>query len=371
MTYKVPFVNYGSQFEKLKYEVIPKIVDVIEKGNFVLRENVEEFESKLAKFVGTKYAVAVNSCTDALFLSLKALGIKEGDEVITVSHTFVATIQVIAQVGATPILVDINKDYLMDVDCLEKSITIRTKAIIPVHLSGDMCDMEKIMEIADKYGLVVVEDAAQALGASIGGKKAGAWGKTGCFSFYPAKILGAYGDSGAITTDDKELADKLRLIRDHYNIGKIELETLVEFGYNSRMDGIQGAVLSVKIDHLQEYLDSRQEIASIYDKGLSGLPLILPRRREGRVYQDYVVRSDKAKEIRDFLYEQGIDTYRAGLFGVGPNHFYKSLGLNFSLPITESVVSEVFRLPCNPEITAEQANYVVNKIQEYYEKNTL
>jgi len=212
---KVSFVNYRVQYKELKKEINKATQRVLSRGDLILRKDVEIFEKKLADFVGVKYAVGLNSGTDALFLSLKAAGIGKGDEVITVSHTFVASITVIVQAGAKPILVDVGNDFLMDAEKIEKVITKRTKAIIPVYLNGRMCDMERIMAIARKNELIVIEDAAQALGASFKNKKAGSFGLTGCFSFYPAKILGCFGDGGAVTTNNSKIAEKIRLFRDH------------------------------------------------------------------------------------------------------------------------------------------------------------
>jgi len=203
MTYKVRFVNYPLQYKILKKEIDKAIRIILERGDLILRKDVEEFEEKLADFTGVKYAVGLNSGTDALFLSLKAAGIGKGDEVITVSHTFVASIAVIIQAGATPVLVDVGGDYLMDAGRIERAISKKTKAIIPVHLNGRMCDMGKIIKIARKHKLIVIEDAAQALGAKFKGKMAGAFGLTGCFSFFPAKILGSFGDAGALTTNNR------------------------------------------------------------------------------------------------------------------------------------------------------------------------
>ena len=208
MSYKIPFVNYPLQYRNLEEEISKAIKDVLNRGDLILRKDVEEFEKNLASFLGVKYAVGVNSCTDAMILSLKAAGIKEEDEVITVSHTFFATIEAIVHCGAKPILIDVNEDFLMDADKIEKAITPKTRAIMPVHLNGRVCGMDKIMEIAEKNNLIIIEDAAQALGAMFENKKAGSFGLAGCFSFYPAKLLGAFGDAGAVVTNDETIFER-------------------------------------------------------------------------------------------------------------------------------------------------------------------
>ncbi|HHE76502.1 MAG TPA: DegT/DnrJ/EryC1/StrS family aminotransferase, partial [Candidatus Parcubacteria bacterium] len=268
MPYKVPFVNYPLQYKNLKGEIDAAIQSVLERGDLILRRDVEDFEKAVAEFVGTKYAVGLNSGTDALFFSLKAAGIGPGDEVVTVSHTFIASISTIVHTGAKPILIDVKEDFLMDVAAIEKAITSKTKAILPVHLNGRVCEMDKIMEIAEKHNLVVIEDAAQALGTKFKGKGGGSFGLTGCFSFYPAKILGSYGDAGALTTNNPEIAEKIRLYRDHCQETKTKI---VCHGWNSRLDNIQAAVLNVKIRHLPRWIERRREIAKIYENGLSDI----------------------------------------------------------------------------------------------------
>src|SRR3989344_4486177 len=262
---KVPFVNYKLQYQNLKPEIDKTLQDVLERGDLILRSDVEEFEKSLADFLGVKYAVGVNSGTDALIFSLKAAGVKSGDEVITVSHTFFATIEAIVHNGARPVLVEVLEDYLMDTDKIEAAITPKTKAILPVHLNGRVCDMEKIMIIAKKHNLAVIEDAAQALGAKFQGKMAGSFGKAGCFSFYPAKILGALGDAGAVTTNDEEVAKKIRLYRNHGQIKNQEGEVeMTDYGWTSRLHNLQAAVLNVKFKYLPQWIERRKEIAKLY-----------------------------------------------------------------------------------------------------------
>ena len=370
MKYKVPFVNYPLQYKKIKKEIDGAIFGCLERGDLILRKDVEKFEKKLAEFVGTKYAVALNSCTDALFFSLKALeiGNNPNDEVITVSHTFVASISTIVQAGATPILIDVGEDFLMDTGKIEEAITPRTKAIMPVHLNGRVCDMEKLTDIAEKHNLIIIEDAAQALGAMFNGRKAGSFGLTGCFSFYPAKILGCFGDGGAITTNSSEIAEKIRLLRDHGQKTKTEI---VYYGWNSRLDNLQAAILNVKLKYLPKWIERRRSIAKIYDSGLSGLAGIkLPPAPDADskhfdVFQNYVLRAEKRDDLFRFLKEEGVETLIKDPI---PNHWQKGLNLSrFELPFSEQLVKKVISLPMYPELTDEQIEYVINSIKNFYE----
>lgn len=367
MAYKVPFVNYPKNYQGLKKEILKTIDDVLSRGDLILRKDVEDFEKNIASFVGTKYAIGLNSGTDAMFFSLLAAGIGPGDEVITVSHTFVASIAVIVQAGAKPILVDVGEDFVMDTEQLEKAITKKTKAIIPVHLNGRMCDMEKIIEIAKTNNLIVIEDAAQALGAKFRDKKAGSIGVTSCFSFYPAKILGSFGDGGAVTTNSKKIAEKIKLLRDH---GQKTKKEIVCYGWNSRLDNIQAAILNMKFKYLPEWIKKRREIAKVYNKGLSGIKeLKLPPApdldsRFFDVFQNYVLRAQKRDKLFKFLKENGVETLIKDPI---PNHWQKGLSLShFHLPLTEQLAKEVISLPIFPELTNGEVKYVIDCIKKFY-----
>ena len=367
MTYKVRFVNYPLQYKILKKEIDKAIRIILERGDLILRKDVEEFEEKLADFTGVKYAVGLNSGTDALFLSLKAAGIGKGDEVITVSHTFVASIAVIIQAGATPVLVDVGGDYLMDAGRIERAISKKTKAIIPVHLNGRMCDMGKIIKIARKHKLIVIEDAAQALGAKFKGKMAGAFGLTGCFSFFPAKILGSFGDAGALTTNNRNIAEKIRILRDHGQKTKTEI---LCYGWNSRLDNLQAAVLNVKLKHLPRWLNRRIKIAKIYNKGLAGiLEIKLPPAPDSNekyfdVYQNYVIRAERRDNLFYYLKKKGVETLIKDPI---PNHWQKGLNLSkFHLPNSEKLAEEVISLPLYPELTEKQIKYIIDCIRSFY-----
>lgn len=365
--YKVPFVGYPAQYKKIKPKIDKALQSALVKGDLILREDVEKFEKKLADFVGTKYAIGLNSGTDALFLSLKAAGVGEGDEVITVSHTFVASITSIIHSGAAPILVDVGEDFLIDMDKIEKVITPKTKAIMPVYLNGRICDMERLISITKKHNLIIIEDAAQSLGASFKEKRAGSFGLTGCFSFYPAKILGAAGDGGGVTTDDPKVAEKIRLLRDHGQKTKTEI---VCYGFNSRLDNLQAAILNVKFKYLPAWIKRRREVAEIYDKGLSDIkktklpPAPDSDSRRFDVYQNYVLKAQKRDKLFQFLKENGVETLIKDPI---PNHWHKELGLShFHLPYTEQLAKEVISLPMYPELTDSQVEYVIECIQEFY-----
>lgn len=342
---QVRFFDPGRAYTKIRPEIDLEMQRVLSAGDLVLRKDLEVFEENLAKFVGKKYAVGVNSGTDALYLSLWALGIGPGDEVIAPSHTFVATIQVIHQLGATPVLVDVADDFLME-DKIEV-ITSRTKAIIPVHLTGSVrkAVVSFVVDMQAK-GIYVIEDAAQALGAEGVG-----YGTTQCWSFYPAKILGAYGDAGAITTDDFVLAEELRQLRHHYKID------YSQWGINSRLDNLQAAVLNVKMKYLPDAIAKREKIASRYSNELI-IGVQRPKATPGRVWQDYIIRlSDKNQrdELYKFLHKNGIET----MLNEYPFPIPK-------LPNSLAIEATTLRLPCNENLTDEEVSYVIAKVGEFY-----
>lgn len=370
MEYKVPFVNYPEHYRRIWDEVMEAIEGALSKGDLILRDQLRQFEDNIASFVGVKYAVGVNSGTDALYLSLKAAGVGQGDEVITVAHTFVATVSAIVYCGAKPILVDIDEDMNMDVNQVEKAITPKTKAIIPVHLNGRICDMEKLGEIANKHDLLIIEDAAQALGATFDGKNAGSFGLTGCFSFYPAKMLGAAGDGGVVVTNDEEIAEKIPLLRDHGY--QRSTGDLLYYGYNSRLDNLQAAILDVKLKHLPQWIERRRELASLYHRGLSDLQeLKLPPPPRSNdcffdVYQNYVIRAKERDRLVAHLRGSGIEIL---ISWPKPMHHHEALGLkHFHLPKTELISDEVLSLPMYPELGDEEVEYVIAAILKFYEE---
>ncbi len=366
MDYKVPFVGYKIQYQNLKSEIDKAIQDVLQRGDLILRKDVEEFEKNLATFLGVKYAVGVNSGTDALILALRAAGVGPKDEVITVSHTFVASIESVHHCGATPILIEVGEDFNIDVDKIKEVITPKTKAILPIHLNGRMSEMEKLMEIAQKHNLIVIEDAAQALGAKFNEKMAGVFSLAACFSFYPAKLLGALGDAGAVVTNDKKIADKISLFRNH---GQRAPE-IVCYGWTSRLDNLQAAILNVKFKYLPKWIERRREIATVYNKGLSGMSGVkLPPSPDSNpkyfdIYQNYVLKVQKRDEFFSFLKEKGVETLIKDPIAV---HHHPALELShFSLPYTEKLAKEVISLPMYPELAQEQIDYVINCVKEFY-----
>jgi len=365
-TYKVRFVNYPRQYQQLKREFDKVFEEVMSGGDFILRRHLEEFEKRIADFVGTKYAIGVNTGTDALYLSCRALGFGPEDEVITVAHTFVATVGAIVQCGATPILVDIADDFNIDVDKIEEVITPKTKGIIPVHLNGHSCHMDKIKEIVRKYDLKVIEDAAQALGAEFKNKKCASFGDTGIFSFYPAKMLGAPGDGGMICTNDDNLARKIRAFRDN---GRVESVEVIEcFGWCTRLDNLHAALLNMKFGYFQNWIARRREIAGLYDEGLSGIDGLIthPCSNEDYfdVYQNYVIRTNRRNELVTHLRDSGIEVLISWPI---PLHRQNALGLNhFNLPMTERISAEVVSFPMYPELTNEEVEIVIEAVREFF-----
>lgn len=368
MTYKVKFVDPVRNYHMIKEEIDAAYFSVMERGDYIDRQDLRQFEENLAKFAGTKYAVGVNSGYDALHLSLRAAGIGPGDEVIVPSHTFVASCSAVVNVGATPVLVDVGRDFNIDVDKIEEAITERTRAIMPVHLNGYMADMVRVMEIAEKYNLVVVEDACQSLGASMNGKRAGSWGLTGCWSFYPFKILGGYGDGGAITTNDPDVALFARRMR--FNGEDRDTGEYHGHGFTCLLDNLQAAFLDIKLRHLPDWIVRRQAVAKMYHDGLSDLPdLMLPHYddpRRDHVYQNYVVRSRQGDEFSDYLKKNGIEVliqFR--------KPYYKHEALNLidrGFPETEALSREVCSLPMNVEISDEEVEYVIKVVRSFYGK---
>jgi len=373
--YKVDFINasYRRYYKAHKKEILKAIDRCFALGNFVLRKDVLEFEGKLAEFVGTKYAVGVNSGTDALKLSYKALGCGSGDEVVTVGHTFISSIEEIVHLGAKPILIDVREDGLMDVSQIEKAITKKTVGIVPVHLSGKVCDMDEIMRIAKKYNLWVVEDACQALGAYWGDKKAGSIGNTGCFSFISPKTLGGAGDGGGIVTNNRKLYEKLRLMRNHWNITQGALHgvqpkapKVMDWGYNSRLDNIQAAILNIKFKYYPAMLKRRKEIGMMYNKGLKNLPCVLPIQQPKQIYQEYIIKVKDMWKFKKYMDRQGVELLIRDTI---PNHKLNGLGMGyFNLPITERIAGESVRLPTYPELTDREVKYVIDCIKEFYSK---
>ena len=366
MPYKVRFVNPGEHYRRLKSEIDATFTDVLSRGDLIYRGDLKKFEANLAEFVGTKYAVGLNSGYDALHISLRAADIGPGDEVITVAHTFVATVSAIVNVGAKPILVDVGKDFNMDMDDFERAITPHTKAVLPVHLNGRICDMGRLMKIAEKHRLIVIEDAAQSLGATFDGKGAGSWGAAGCFSFYPFKLLGAFGDAGAITTDDPEIARIASLLR--YNGEDRETREYCFHGYTCLLDNLQAAFLDLKLRYLPEWIERRRRLAAFYHEGLSDMPELGLPHFDGDAYQDvylsYVIRADRRDELVAYLHKKGVETL---VQWDKPMYAHKGLKLGeHHLPETERICERVLSLPMYVELEERQVEYTIKCIREFY-----
>jgi dTDP-4-amino-4,6-dideoxygalactose transaminase len=373
MTYKVRFVNPQKQYQNHKKEYLFKINEVLSRGDLIDRADLAEFEKKLAKFVGVKYAVGVNSGTGALSMSMKAAGIGPGDEVIVPAHTYISSISAVCHQGAKPVLVDCGPDFNISSDLIEKAITKKTKAIEPVHLNGHLCEMDKITAIAKKYKLLIIEDAAQALGAKFKTKsgkwqKAGSFGLAGCFSFYPFKSLGAFGDAGIVVTNNRELAQKVRRLR--YNGQDRKNKKFYFHGNTEILDNLQAAILAIKLKYFPDWLKRRRQIASLYQKELETVRQIkLPHFGKERFfdsYQNYVIRAPRRNELKKYLNKEGIETMVSW-----PKPMYKQpimMPNKINLPETERICGEVLSLPMYPELEDWQIKYVSGKIKDFYRK---
>jgi dTDP-4-amino-4,6-dideoxygalactose transaminase len=366
---QIPFVDLKVQHEAIREELDREFRKVFEKTAFIMGPTLAEFEEAFARYCGVKHAIGVANGTDALLLALKAFGIGPGDEVITAVNTFIATAEAIVHAGATPVFVDCDpQTYTLDVSQVWAKISSRTKAIIPVHLYGQPADMDLIVELAKNRGLHVIEDAAQAHGATYRGRKAGSMGHVACFSFYPAKNLGAYGDAGAVVTNDDAIALTVRKLRDHGGVEKYRHDLV---GYNSRLDTLQAAVLLVKLRYLDAWNRRRQENARLYDELLAEVPgVVTPKVLEGatHVYHLYVIRVERGSrdELQRFLRERGV---HAGIHYPQPLHLTPALRfLGYTagdFPIAERFASQILSLPMYPELTREQIEYVTTCIHEY------
>ncbi|HEY1867236.1 MAG TPA: DegT/DnrJ/EryC1/StrS family aminotransferase [Candidatus Cybelea sp.] len=362
MTTLVPFVDLKAQFRSLRAEVVPRMTQIMEEATFVLGPDVARFEENFASYLGSRNCVGVESGTAALQLALEAFGIGPGDEVILPANTYIASAIAVSAIGARPVLVEADSTYLMDPNLLDAAVTRATKAIVPVHLYGQAMPMEPILEFARRHDLVVIEDAAQAHGARYGGRCAGTFGHAGCFSFYPAKNLGAYGDGGAIVTDDTALADRLRLMRDFGQRKKYE--HLMKGG-NCRLDSIQAAVLDVKLRHLDDWNAARRRHAAAYDARLSEIGITPPVRRseESHVYHLYVIELEHRDRVASALRERGIQT---GIHYPIPIHLqaaYADLGLTRgTFPRAERSAERLLSLPMFPELTDEQIDLVTGAL---------
>jgi dTDP-4-amino-4,6-dideoxygalactose transaminase len=367
------FLNLEKQYKSIKKEIDAAIKRVLDGGVFVGGKEVEGFEKEISRFCKTKHAIAVNSGTDALFLALKSLGVTKGDEVITTPFTFIATAEAIVNSGAKPVFVDIDpKTFNIDCSEIEKAVTKKTKAIIPVHLFGQQADMEEVMKVAKKYNLFVVEDAAQSIGSAYKKKKAGSLGDMGCLSFFPSKNLGAYGDGGMVITNNIILAEKIRLLRTHGSSPKDKYKNLI-LGTNSRLDTLQAAVLRVKLRYLDAWNKKRREAAAYYTKSLKetgGIAVPFISAGNSHTFYSYVVRVKKKRdELALYLKRSGIQTM---VYYPLPLHLqpaFKYLGYRKGdFPEAEKAAKEVLSLPIYPEIGRKEQDFVIKAIKKFYEK---
>lgn len=384
MTYKVRFANPQKQYADHRDEFIKAFDDVLSRGDIVMRKDLTTFEETMASFVGTKYAIGVNSGTSAIYLGLRAAGISPGDEVVTVAHTFIASISIPYLLDATPVLVDVREDFNMDPKLIEKALTSKTKAIEPVHLNGRLCDMEIILDIAKRKGLLVVEDAAQALGAKMRlsngvWKKAGSFGNAGAFSLYWAKAFGGFGNNGIAVTNDAEIAEKIRLLR--YNGEDRETRYFRYHSHNLLMDNLHAALLNVKFQYFEQWLERRKQIAQQYKDGLSSITeIVLPHFNDDRfadIYTNYVIRTKKRDDLKVRLEKDGIETmiswpepmYKQPVFANKSSALPRLVGINGdtdALSVTETLCREVLSLPMYPELTDDQVQYSISSIRKFF-----
>ncbi|MDW3211686.1 MAG: DegT/DnrJ/EryC1/StrS family aminotransferase [Reichenbachiella sp.] len=367
---KIPFVDLQRQYQQYKTEIDQAIHEVLDQSNYIGGAKIKSFEEQFARQCGTKHCIGVANGTDAIYITLKMLGIGEGDEVITSACSWIATSETISQTGAKPIFVDIGQDYLIDVEQIESKINSNTKAIVPVHLYGQMADMDAIKKIADKHDLIVVEDSAQAHLADRGGWSVGASSHAATFSFYPGKNLGAYGDAGGIVTNDDQLAEKCRQFANHGQLVKHQHK--IE-GINSRLDTIQAAVLSVKLQYLSDWTSRRINIAKQYNealKGVSGLRLPIVNSNSNPVYHLYVVSAENREGLQNYLKSNEIST---AIHYPTPLPFldcYQDLNHKVEdFPVAHAESSKILSLPIFPEMTTKEVDYVCEHIRHFYDSH--
>lgn len=364
---QVPYTNVAIQAQSLRAELLSAVDALLSRGDFILGKEVAGFEQRFAELCGTRHALGVANGTDALVMALKALGIGAHDEVVTVANSFLASTAAIALAGAKPVFVDVREDYNIDPQLIEGAITSRTKAILPVHLTGKAADMQPILEIAHRHNLHVIEDAAQAVNASYRGKSVGSFGIINCFSLHPLKNLNACGDAGVMTTDDDVLAEKLRQMRNH---GLRNRDESVFFAYNSRLDTMQAALLNVKFNYLEHWTQARRVNAAFYRERLAGIvwcPDDQPHERQ--VYHTFVIQAERRDELQAFLASQGVETKIHYPLPIHLQPAAQYLGYKRGdLPVTERLAKSILSLPVYPELTTEQKEFVVESIRKFYGK---
>lgn len=363
---KVNYIHLGIQHKEIKQDILDSIGKLLDNGQFVLGEETQKFEKRFADLCQTNYAIGVGNGTDTMILSMRALGIGAGDEVITAPNSYLASASSIALAGATPVFADVRQDYNIDPIEIERKITKKTKAIIPVHLTGRPADMDAILAIAKAHNLHVIEDAAQAVGAKYNNQSVGSFGITGSFSLHPLKNLGACGDGGVITTNSDDLHSYLTKARTHGHSSRDEVDF---WSFNTRIDNLQAAILNVKFNELEKWNNRRRAIAGMYHEGLKNLPLYLPTdtAKEYAVYHTFILQCDRRDALMKFLAEQGVDTK---IHYPVPIHLQKAaayLGYKKGdFPVTEKQCETILSLPVFPQLTDEEVNYVIEKINLFF-----
>ena len=365
----IPIFELKRQYKSFEKEAKKKLDEILESQAFILGKEVEAFERAVASYCNVKFAIGLNSGTDALILALDAIGVGEGDEVITSSFTFVATAEAIARVGAKPVFVDIEpKTFNIDPELIKKKITKKTKAIIPVHMYGLPANMDEIKKAVEKKGIKVIEDSAQAIGATYNGKKTGSLADCGCFSFFPSKNLGGFGDGGMIVTDSEELYEKIKLLRNHGTNKKYHHKII---GYNSRLDNLQAAILNVKLPLLDGWIKARQENAELFNSAFKEYPLVVPSTPKGcgHSYHLYTLKYRKPEKISEFLNTNGIEARTYYPLPLHMQECFKHLGYKKGdLPEAERACTECFSIPAYPELTGDEKSYIIDKFGQFFSK---
>jgi dTDP-4-amino-4,6-dideoxygalactose transaminase len=365
---KVPYVALGSQWTDIRDEAMPLIDQVLSSGMYLEHELVGLLEESLALKIGVKEAILVNSGTDALLMALLVMDIKRGDEVITVPNSFIASVAAIHHVGANPVMVDVGTDHLIDVEKIEAAITSRTRAIMPVHLEGKVCDMKRVMEIASKHGLKVIEDAAQAFGSEFSQVKAGAWGDISCFSLHPLKNLNSCGDGGFIATNDTSIANRLRALRSH---GQRERNNSEEFGFVSRFDSIQAAILTIRLKHVDSIIARRRANAILYDSEFKNSKIVIPfvDPRVFHTYHLYVVEVKNRDAIKEELSQVGIDTriHYPKLITEQNAYLNRYANCDLSIPVALEQRNRILSLPIHHHLSPEEISFVAQTLRKFHE----
>jgi dTDP-4-amino-4,6-dideoxygalactose transaminase len=362
---KIPFRDLRVKDAAMRAELLAAVEKVLVHGRLILGPEVSQFEAEVAKYCGRRYAVGVNSGTDALYLALRALGVGPGDEVITTPLSWIATLNSIVLTGATPVFVDIKPDLNINEELIEAAITPKTKAIVPVHFTGRMCGMSRIMETAARHGVPVVEDAAQAFGSRLDGRVSGGFGLVGCFSMNPMKVFCAYGEAGAIVTDDEDIALRLESLR--YN-GTVNKEDCRWPSLNGRLDTVQAAMMLVGLKYLQKKIDGRRRISEFYDSVLGGVVGVPPHDGSYHSYYSYTITAERRDELLEYLASRGVETKIQHPILMPYHTAYKHLG-GFHIPVAENLVKKILCIPNQEDLTAEELGYVSSCILEFYNGN--